>query len=68
MKKAEIKIYILSYLKEHKNHCFELMKISEISKELMKNTKFLDERCKSSERIYCYLNDLVEKPNCKYCK
>lgn len=34
-------------------------------KELIEQTKFLAENSKVSERIYCYLNNIISIPLCK---
>jgi len=46
---------------------FEKYENGELLKKLIKETDFLSDDVKISERVYCVLNKFTEKPKCKVC-
>lgn len=58
----------LAQISQAYSHYKPRIKYQGLYNELIKETSFLPIEAMIPERVYCILNDIVERPICEYCK
>lgn len=58
---------LIDILNKHGSQGFKFYVKDELLNYVLENTKFLDDDAHITERVFCILNNIKEKPKCKYC-